>query len=91
MEHHSSAVAPADPPIMGQLYTTEEVAKLLRVSQRTVQDWIRAGTLTAVRYGRLLRFRQGDLATFGEVLTRRTPPLSADVSPMPAPAAAAQE
>ena len=91
MEHHSSAVAPADPPIVGQLYTTEEVAKLLRVSQRTVQDWIRAGTLTAVRYGRLLRIRQADLATFGEVLIRRPPPRSANGSPMPTPAGAAQE
>ena len=73
MEHHSSAVVTADPPV-GQLYTTDEVAKLLRVSQRTVQDWIRSGTLTAVRYGRLLRIRQTDLAAFGEVLNQRTPP-----------------
>jgi excisionase family DNA binding protein len=51
---------------LGPLYTTDEVAKLLRVSQRTVQVWIRDGTLPAVRYGRLLRVRQADLATFGE-------------------------
>jgi excisionase family DNA binding protein len=43
------------------------------VSQRTVQEWIRSGTLTAVRYGRLLRIRPADLATFGEVLPRRSP------------------
>jgi excisionase family DNA binding protein len=61
----------ADPTLIGPLYTTEEVAKLLRVSQRTVQDWIRGGMLTAVRYGRLLRIRQADLATFGEVLPKR--------------------
>jgi excisionase family DNA binding protein len=90
MDHHPSAVHAADPPIVGTLYTTKEVAQLLRVSPRTVQDWIRSGTLTAVRYGRLLRIRQADLATFGEVLTRRTPPLSADASPMPDPAGAAQ-
>jgi excisionase family DNA binding protein len=71
MEHHPSAVLPTDPP-MGQLYTTDEVAKLLRVSQRTVQDWIRSGALTAVRYGRLLRIRQVDLVAFGEVLTKPT-------------------
>jgi excisionase family DNA binding protein len=72
------------------LYTTDEVAKLLRVSQRTVQVWIRSGELTAVRYGRLLRIRQADLAAFGEVLNRHEPPLSADASPVPTPAAAAQ-
>jgi excisionase family DNA binding protein len=87
MEYHPSPVVTADPPV-GQLYTTDEVAKLLRVSQRTVQVWIRDGMLTAVRYGRLLRVRQADLATFGEVLTRHTPP-AADVSPSPAPAGAA--
>jgi excisionase family DNA binding protein len=89
MEHHPAAVVTTDSPV-GQLYTTDEVAQLLRVSQRTVQVWIRDGMLTAVRYGRLLRVRQADLATFGEVLTRHTTP-TADVSPSPAPAGAAQE
>jgi excisionase family DNA binding protein len=73
MDHHPSTVATADPPIVGQLFTTDEVAKMLRVSQRTVQDWIRGGTLTAVRYGRLLRIRQADLANFGEVLNQHAP------------------
>ena len=91
MDHHPSAVVTAEPPMVGPLYTTGEVARLLAVSQRTVQDWIRSGTLTAVRYGRLLRIRQADLAAFGEVLPRRTLPLSADASPSPAPAGAAQE
>ena len=66
---------------MDQLYTTAEVAKLLRVSQRTVQVWIREGQLTAVRYGRLLRVRQADLVAFGEVLTGHP---STDMSPTPA-------
>jgi hypothetical protein len=40
-----------------------------------VQVWIRNGTLTAVRYGRLLRIRQADLAAFGAVVPGRpTPP-----------------
>ena len=46
--------------------------------------------LTAVRYGRLLRIRQADLATFGEVLNQHSAP-SMDASPSPAPAGAAQE
>jgi excisionase family DNA binding protein len=91
MEHNPSAVISTDTPIVGQLYTTEEVGKMLRVSQRTVQDWIRSGVLVAVRYGRLLRIRETDLATFGEVLNERPPPLSADASPSPAPADAGQE
>ena len=88
---HSPVIVTADPASVPTLYTTGEVAKLLRVSQRTVQVWIRDGMLTAVRYGRLLRVRQADLATFGEVLTKHTPPLSADASPSQAPAGAVQE
>ena len=79
MDEHPSTVATPEPP-MGQLYTVEEVARFLRVTQRAVQVWIKRGELTAVRDGRLLRVRQADLATFGEVLNQRN-----------APAAAAQE
>jgi excisionase family DNA binding protein len=87
MDHPHAAVHDAVPPTVGTLYTTDEVAKLLRVSQRTVQVWIRDGALTAIRYGRLLRIRQADLAAFGEVLPGRT----LDVSPEPAPAGAGHE
>jgi excisionase family DNA binding protein len=91
MDEHPSTVATTESP-MGQLYTVEEVAEFLRVTQRAVQVWIKRGELPAVRYGRLLRIRQADLAAFGEVLPRRTPPVCAtDVSPSPAPAGAAQE
>jgi excisionase family DNA binding protein len=72
-----SAVVTADPTTVGPLYTTAEVAKLLRVNQRTVQEWIRAGALPALRYGRVLRIRQADLVTFGEVLPPRPPPAGA--------------
>ena len=90
MDYRQADVITAESPTLGQLYTTDEVAKLLRVSQRTVQVWIRDGMLTAVRYGRLLRVRQADLAAFGEILNQRTAPaLAEDVSPSPAPAGAA--
>jgi excisionase family DNA binding protein len=62
---------------MGQLYTVEEVARFLRVTQRAVQVWIKRGELTAVRYGRLLRVREADLANFGEVLEKHTSPAGA--------------
>jgi excisionase family DNA binding protein len=70
---HASAGSAMAPPTVPPLYTTSEVAKMLRVSQRTVQDWIRDGSLTAVRYGRLLRIRQANLAEFGEVLNQPAP------------------
>jgi len=74
MTSEASAVVTADPATGGPLYTTSEVATMLRVNQRTVQEWIRSGALPAMRYGRLLRIRQADLATFGEALPRRLPP-----------------
>ena len=78
MQPDQAAVVTADPTRVGTLYTTGEVAKLLRVHPRTVQEWIRSGTLTAVRYGKLLRIRQADLAAFGEVLPgRHSPPAGA--------------
>jgi excisionase family DNA binding protein len=77
MQPDPASVLTADPTMVGTLYTTGEVAKMLRVHPRTVQEWIRNGMLTAVRYGKLLRIRQVDLATFGEVLARHTPPAGA--------------
>lgn len=56
---------PTVPSVVGSLYTTMEVARMLRVSQRTVQDWIRNGELTAVRYGRQIRVHQADIEAFG--------------------------
>jgi excisionase family DNA binding protein len=73
MDHPDAGGVTTVTPNAQTLYTTDEVAAMLRVSQRTVQDWIRSGTLSAVRYGRLLRIRQADLDTFGEVLPRRLP------------------
>ena len=58
----------AHPTTAGALYTTSEVAKILRVAQRTVQDWIREGALPAVRYGRVFRVREVDPAGFGEFM-----------------------
>ena len=73
MDHHPSDVVTADPTMVGMLYTTGEVAKLLRVHPRTIQEWIKNGTLTAVRYGKLIRIRQADLASFGEVVNQHMP------------------
>lgn len=56
---------------IGRVYTTQEVAELLKVTQHTVQDWIRSGKLPAMRYGRVLRVRADDLAKFGQAVGRR--------------------
>ena len=79
-EHATGAVV--ESPLLEPVYTTEEVGKMLKVSQRTVQDWVKTGVLTAVQYGKHLRIRPSDLATFGKVRNPR---------PAPAPADPAQE
>jgi excisionase family DNA binding protein len=71
------------PSLRGQYDTTEEVAQVLRVSPRTVQEWIRTGALTAVRYGRLLRVRQADLLAFGQGLTKGAPAEPPGAAPAP--------
>jgi excisionase family DNA binding protein len=62
--HPPTPIAPDASPV-GALYTPAEVARLLKVTPRTVQAWIRAGRLPARRYGRLYRVRAEDLAQFG--------------------------
>jgi excisionase family DNA binding protein len=50
-----------------RLYTTAEAAAILNVSLRTVQGWIRDGTLPHARLGdggRLVRIRAQDLEDF---------------------------
>jgi excisionase family DNA binding protein len=79
MQPDDATVVTADPTRVGALYTTGEVAKLLRVHPRTIQEWIKSGMLPAVRYGKLLRIRQADLVAFGEVLPGR--PHTADATP----------
>jgi excisionase family DNA binding protein len=67
-----STPPPPDPDAhpVGVLYTPAEVARLLKVTPRTVQAWIRAGRLPARRYGRLYRVRAEDLAQFGRETSR---------------------
>lgn len=54
---------------VGQVYTTEEVAEILKTSQRTVQRMIRLGQLKAHRVGRGYRVRDVDLQ---ELFTERS-------------------
>lgn len=41
--------------------TPEEVADLLRVSRRTVYNWLRSGQLPAIRIGKVWRVRREDI------------------------------
>jgi len=72
-----TALAP-EGPLVEPVYTTGEVSQMLKVPLRTVQEWVRSGALSAVQYGKHLRIRPSDLATFGKVRTQRSP-ASADV------------
>ena len=56
--HTTTPQAPVDAT---DLLTRAEVARYLRVSDRTVSRLIRAGQLPAARIGRAVRIRQSDL------------------------------
>jgi excisionase family DNA binding protein len=72
---------PPDASPVGALYTPAEVARLLKVTPRTVQAWIRAGRLPARRYGRLYRVRAADLARFGRATSGEASGAGAETSP----------
>lgn len=59
LAHAAEPQAPAD--AADDLLTRAEVARYLRVSDRTVSRLIRAGKLPAARIGRAVRIRQSDL------------------------------
>jgi excisionase family DNA binding protein len=65
-------LAPEMTPI-GVLYTTEEVAELLKVTRRAVQKWIRQRKLPAVQYGKIYRVKLEDLQRFGKETGMRDP------------------
>jgi excisionase family DNA binding protein len=48
------------------LYTPEEAAAQMRVSQRTVYTWLRSGELRGLRAGRAWRIRHEDMQAFME-------------------------
>ena len=58
------------------LLTTEEAAKLLTVSPRTVWALTNAGALPAIRIGRSVRYSRQDIEAF--IAARRTTTRKAD-------------
>jgi excisionase family DNA binding protein len=90
MDQEPATAPPGESSCLGPVYTTEEVGKMLKVPQRTVQEWVRSGALSCVQYGKHLRIRPTDLAAFGKVRNPCTAP-STDVRPRAEPAGAVQE
>ena len=56
-------ILPESTPV-GVLYTTDEVAQLMKTTRRSVQRWIREGKLKAIEVGGQYRVRQDALAAF---------------------------
>jgi putative molybdopterin biosynthesis protein len=49
---------------MEEVYTLEEVAKQLKVSVKTVRQWVRTDQLKGFKAGKQWRVRAGDLEAF---------------------------
>ncbi|MBN2299703.1 MAG: helix-turn-helix domain-containing protein [Acholeplasmataceae bacterium] len=46
------------------LYTIDEIADILKVTQRTIYNYIKSGDLTAIKIGKYWRVKHTDLAQF---------------------------
>lgn len=49
---------------MGEYLTIKEVAETIKVSERTIRNWIDAGTLKASRFGLQYRIKKSDFEAF---------------------------
>lgn len=65
-----------------EILTPEQVAEHLQVQQRTVQDWLRSGTLPGMKLGRLWRIRREDLEGFLKLRRITAPVADADRAPL---------
>ncbi len=54
-----------------ELYTTGEIAEKLKVTPKTVREWIGRGELEAIDLGQGYRIKQSDLDIFLESRKRR--------------------
>jgi excisionase family DNA binding protein len=59
----------ADIPAIGPFYTTSEVSRMLHMSQRMVQEWVRTGQLRAAHYGAAWRISHADLRAFVDAMS----------------------
>jgi excisionase family DNA binding protein len=49
-----------------KLYTIDEIAEILKVTQRTIYNYIKSGSLKAIKIGKYWRVKQSDLEQFLE-------------------------
>ena len=47
-----------------KLYTIDEIADILKVTQRTIYNYIKSGSLKAIKIGKYWRIRHEDLDHF---------------------------
>ncbi len=59
---------------MDEYLTPEEVAQTLKVSEKVVGDWLRAGEIPGTKVGRLWRIPKSDLEAWLESNTQRPRP-----------------
>jgi len=52
-------------------YTLDEVMELLHFTRRTIYNYIKAGHLKAVKFGRFWRVREEDLIEFTKTGTKK--------------------
>jgi excisionase family DNA binding protein len=63
---------------MDEYLTPEEVAEILKVSEKVVKDWLRAGTIPGTKIGKLWRVPKAELETWLESNTQKPKPSNAD-------------
>jgi excisionase family DNA binding protein len=52
-----------------KLYTIDEIAKVLKVTERTIYNYIRSGALHALKIGKYWRVKHQDLEQFLSIKT----------------------
>ncbi len=55
---------PVEEKTIERLLTPREAAKIMAVSPRTIEDWLRRGVLTGIKIRHLWRIRASDLEKF---------------------------
>jgi len=49
-----------------RLLTPDEAAEIVKVSAKTIREWLKAGTLKGIKTGRLWRIKESELRAFLE-------------------------
>jgi len=47
-----------------RLLTPDEAAEIVKVSAKTIREWLKAGTLKGIKTGRLWRIKESELRAF---------------------------